>query len=274
MENNASEVEIIKLPKYVEGQKTTQPTTVEVKEPSASHPSPPPPPEEKQSVPSIAAQPKQAPISENSEIDRVIDPYVDEEKRKLNYYNLQVRTFPVLKELYPISNMKNKSFAEITDEIGTVMSMRADKLFIMTGFRYFNGFIETAVTKTGVVDLTGYSEMVVKNPEVIELLDIVLQQRAGFLRNMSPEMKLAGACLMTAVTCAQLNSGKKQVKDDFIKTFAKKPEENKQNKPIAPQQQPPEIPANNERKPRNVQSTPEEINAPYVIPMTINLNAN
>jgi hypothetical protein len=276
-------LEVIKLPKYNEDDKgnDSAPTAAILEDKIPEPPQPPPHPlpplpvekEIKQEIKQeIKHEKKQeVQIIENPLIDNLDDPNVDEEHKKISMYKTQCRRFPQLVELYPISNLKTKTLAEVEFDISAALSMRMDQLLFLRGFRFLNGFVETAVNRTGAVDITGYSDMVIQNPEIRELLDIIQMQRCGFLKNLSPEMKLMSACVLTAVTVAQINAGKKEMKNDFKSMFAKKPAA------VAP----PESKINNNnssntaaepKKPLAVE-IPFDYSKPYVVPLNIDLSA-
>lgn len=280
-------VEVIKLPRYDESDNTESAATTAVLEDKMADPrdqkqplpSPQPQPPQPQQLPTQQPkQPKQSTVIEpieNPLIDNLDDPSVDENHRKMSLYKAQCRRFPQLAELYPVSNLKTKTLSEVEFDISSALSTRMDQLLFLRGFRFLNGFVETAVNRTGLVDITGYGDLVIQNPEIRELLDIIQTQRCDFLKNLSPEMKLMSACVLTAVTVAQINAGKKEIKNDFKAMFAKKPIDAKTAGPL------PELPKINNKssningdppKPLPVE-IPFDYSKPYVVPLNIDLSA-
>lgn len=183
--------------------------------------------------PSTAADPSylSQEIINNPVIDDVYDPLNEDYCKAIAYYKSILIQYPYLGQIYPIHEIKGKKYEEVVTDIRMHISLRTSDILIVQGFKTVNSFVETAVTRGGV-DITGYAEMVSLNPEIRELLMIIRIKHQDKLLEMSPEMKLMGSCVMTAMTCFSLNrskqpavaaSNKDQIKQSFLKTFATKP---------------------------------------------------
>jgi len=89
------------------------------------------------------------------------------------------------------------------------------------GFYTTASFVEHAGTHWFDLKLQGYEEMLRGNPEIEEILRILKIKHLSKLQEVTPEQKLLGIMLLSAVSVHQLNSAGPQLQNNSQPPFPK-----------------------------------------------------
>jgi len=128
------------------------------------------------------------------------------QKTKLYYKNL-----PFLDEELPFNQQADLMPQEWLNQINLILNDRTSLEIIKLGFYTTASFVEHAGTHWFDLKLQGYEAMLRGNPEIEEIFKI---KHLSSLQEVTPEQKLLGIMLLSAVSIHRLNSAGSQLQNN------------------------------------------------------------
>lgn len=140
-------------------------------------------------------------------------PILGKDKRTLLTRIKQYRTLfsDELKSFKIKANASVEELQEYLDEMDVIVSVGGIQGMINEGFFTATGMVEAMTSRYESMNLTGTTELLRQNPEVLKLLK-VLSIKYNTFGQASPEAQLTLVCLSTALLCRQQNLKRGQVR--------------------------------------------------------------
>jgi hypothetical protein len=133
---------------------------------------------------------------------------LEKDQIKLYYNNL-----PWLDKELPFDEQGHLSTSEWLAKITVLINDRTSTELVKLGFYTTAGLAEQVGSNLLDLKLKGYERALRENPEIEELLTIIKIKHLSSLQDITPEYRLLGICLLTAVSCHRLNSIYPNVED-------------------------------------------------------------
>jgi hypothetical protein len=170
-------------------------------------------PEEIIPLPTVAEEQQQE-DEENKEEPQIVDVNQDENERLISRY---YREIPWLQEVLPIESRGEAQATEWLHQIDMELSSRTSDQIIKWGFNTSTSCVEYFGCKYGM-KIQGYSQMLSSNPEVDEILKIIKLRNLSAISEITPEQKLLGIMLMSAVSLHSSQANNQSIDRERVRT--------------------------------------------------------
>jgi hypothetical protein len=147
---------------------------------------------------------------ELEELEEILEEEPEEEGLIVQQIKLYYKNLPFLNEELPFHEQVDLTPQEWLNKINLILNDRTSLEIVKLGFYTSASFVEHVGTNWFDLKLQGYEAMLRGNPEIEEILRILKIKHLSSLQEVTPEQKLLGIMLLSAVSIHRLNSSSSQ----------------------------------------------------------------